>query len=84
MGLAQPAVRQVPDAYRLHARILGRESPQDLAGGVDGSIVDHNHFECDMPLREEMTNRLFEACFLIARRHNHRAVHGANWQDVGR
>ncbi len=81
VGLAEPAVRQLLDACRTHARILGRESPQDLAGGVGGSIVDHNHLECDMPLREEMTNRLFE-CFLIARRHDHRAAHGAGRQAV--
>ena len=80
VGLAQPALRQVLDACRTHARILGRESPQDVAGRVGGSIVDDDHLECDMPLREQMTNRRFEACFLIARRHDHRAAHGAGRQ----
>ncbi len=71
VGLAQPVLRQVLDACPMHARILGRESPQDVAGRVGGSIVDDDHLECDMPLREQMTHRRFEACFLIARRHDH-------------
>ena len=84
VGLAQPALRQVLDAYRTHARILGREPPQDVAGRVGGSIVDDDHLECDMPLREQMTNRRFEACVLIARRHDHRAAHRAGRQAVCR
>ena len=84
VGLAQPALGQVLDACRTHARILGRESPQDVAGRVGGSIVDDDHLECDMPLREQMTNRRFEACFLIARRHDHRAAHRAGRQAVCR
>ena len=82
VGLAEPAVRQVLDAYRTHARTLGRESPQDVTRRVGGSIVDDDHLECDMPLREQMTNRGFEACFLIARRHDHRATHSAGRQAV--
>jgi hypothetical protein len=54
-----------------------RKPAQDVTGRVGGSIVDDDHLEWDLPLREEMTNRGFEACFLIARRHDHRAAHGA-------
>ena len=76
MSLAQPAVRQVLDACRTNAGILGREPPQDVTGPVGGLIVDHDHLEGDIPLREQMTNRRFEARFLIARRDDHRATHG--------
>ena len=84
VALAEPALRQLLDAYRAHARILGSEPPQDVAGRVGGSIVDDDHLECDMPLREQMTNRRVEACVLIARRHDHRASHRAARQSVCR
>ena len=37
-----------------------------------------------MPLREQMTNRRFEACLLIARRHDHRAAHAPAVRAVRR
>ena len=80
VGLAQPVLRQMLDACRSHAHILGRESPQDVAGRVGGSIVNDDHLEGDMPLREQMTNRRFEACFLVTRSHDHRAAHCAGRQ----
>ena len=70
------------DPCRSHARIFGRESTQDVAGRIGGSIVNHDHLEGDMPLREQMTNRRFEACFLIARRDDHGAPDGAGRQTV--
>ena len=73
---SQPSGRCV-DAVRTHARVFGSQPPQDVTGRVGGPIVDDDELECDVPLREEMTNRCFEARLLIPRGDDHRAAHGA-------
>src|SRR5687768_7263090 len=74
MTFAQPSVGQFVDTFRANARIFAGESLDDGAGAVGGSIVDHDQFERDIDLAEQMANGFLDALRLVARGQHDRTM----------
>jgi hypothetical protein len=70
--LAEPPGRRLLAGDDDEPRVLGGEARQDRAGGVGGAIVDDDHLELRIRLRQHPPHRPLDHPLLIPRRHDDR------------
>jgi len=75
--LAQPTLRQHVHALHLYARVFLRELSEDFARAIGRAIIHDDEFSFNAALREQMTERLFDAGFLVPCGHHDRATNNS-------
>ncbi len=68
--LAEPSLRELRPGHNLKPRILPRKAFEDLRGRVGGPVLDHDHLEIAIVLREVGPHSRLHVTLFVAGRND--------------